>query len=513
MPTPTGPPRPKPTLAAILWVLATLTVPALSHKQRESPKSGLDELLNLGGSSCWGHEKGCSFEDAHGVDGIKCSDDIDVYSGKESRRIFHEQADFGYLAGIRETEQVICQGEESTLMCTKNLQFCHGSNIVLDMRGVHGQERSLRYQTDVLQPGNVGGRCEVFRRDILEDNFEHMSALQSWAPEMRNFASLNESFEDMCDVYVEEPTYVMKLDAVVNLYHHFCDFLNLYLSQHLLSSLDDEGNEDTFDLKKRILIWENDPYNSNFGAAFRAFTDRPLANLDAFGPARICFRRLVFSLPPRMFFGLYYNTPLIPNCSNSSLINSFSKFMLRQMGIVRRTKVDSSLLRVTLLSRETPHRRILNQNQLVAALEATGRYQVTLARFSHATDFLQQVQTVHDSDILVGMHGAGLTHLLFLPEWGSVFEVYDCADPGCYGDLARLRGVGYVGWTESEGPLAPRPERDPKLADPKTAHEKFTNYEFDPEEFVRKVDEARDKVISHPSFRTFLHQSGEKEEL
>lgn len=44
------------------------------------------------------------------------------------------------------------------------------------------------------------------------------------------------------------------------------------------------------------------------------------------------------------------------------------------------------------------------------------------------------------------MHGAGLTHLLFLPKWATIFELYHCEDPACYSDLARLRGVHYLTW-------------------------------------------------------------------
>lgn len=46
------------------------------------------------------------------------------------------------------------------------------------------------------------------------------------------------------------------------------------------------------------------------------------------------------------------------------------------------------------------------------------------------------------------MHGAGLTHCLFLPKWASLFELYHCEDPGCYSDLARLRGVHYITWED-----------------------------------------------------------------
>lgn len=68
------------------------------------------------------------------------------------------------------------------------------------------------------------------------------------------------------------------------------------------------------------------------------------------------------------------------------------------------------------------------------------------------------------------MHGAGLTHLLFLPDWAAVYEVwvrlvwptlemwlnvsytcrYNCGDDSCYSDLARLRGVKYFTWPQSK---------------------------------------------------------------
>ena len=34
------------------------------------------------------------------------------------------------------------------------------------------------------------------------------------------------------------------------------------------------------------------------------------------------------------------------------------------------------------------------------------------------------MQSSHNSDIFIGMHGAGLTHLLFLPDWAVIFELY-----------------------------------------------------------------------------------------
>ena len=58
--------------------------------------------------------------------------------------------------------------------------------------------------------------------------------------------------------------------------------------------------------------------------------------------------------------------------------------------------------------------------------------------------FRDQLTLTQNSDVFIGMHGAGLTHLLFLPDWAAVFELYACDDDDCYANLARLRGVKYL---------------------------------------------------------------------
>lgn len=87
----------------------------------------------------------------------------------------------------------------------------------------------LRYSTDVLKYGEIGGFCKL--SDVkLKQQLEHLSALQSWAPELRNFKQMNQRpIEDgLCDVVIEKPTYIMKIDATINMYN-FCFFI-IFLS-------------------------------------------------------------------------------------------------------------------------------------------------------------------------------------------------------------------------------------------------------------------------------------------
>lgn len=50
---------------------------------------------------------------------------------------------------------------------------------------------------------------------LFDEQMDHMSPLQSWAPELRNFVELNERpiETERCDLVYEKPVYIMKIDA------------------------------------------------------------------------------------------------------------------------------------------------------------------------------------------------------------------------------------------------------------------------------------------------------------
>lgn len=247
------------------------------------------------------------------------------------------------------------------------------------------------------------------------------------------------------------------------------------------------------------MIWESYSYRSAFQDAFEAFTRNPLWDLKTFRGETVCFKNLVFPLLPRMIFGLYYNTPLIYGCENSGLFKAFGEHVLHRLRIPLHERKNQRI-RVTLLSRDTQYRRILNEDELVRALKENPLYKVKKVVYNKKVSFKKQLEITRNSDIFIGIHGAGLTHLMFLPDWAAVFEIYNCEDPGCYKDLARLRGVKYFTW-ENNSKLV---QQDPGTHPDGGAHAKFTNYSFDVEEFLRIVSQATDYVKNHDSFKNFV---------
>lgn len=90
------------------------------------------------------------------------------------------------------------------------------------------------------------------------------------------------------------------------MYHHFCDFFNLYASLHLNMS-----HPTAFSRDVQIIIWETYPYSSSFAEIWKAFSMNSILTLRNFIGKTVCFKNVVFPLLPRMIFGLYYNTPLV----------------------------------------------------------------------------------------------------------------------------------------------------------------------------------------------------------
>lgn len=468
------------------------TLSKLCHEDEDCPYK---EHLQI--NRCWGYEDKCLLENRFSKPVCPGEHNGWTKTKKDQVEVYFAQADFGFVKQQLREMKIICEPtftDDSSLECSDHLRFCRGRNVMVNFTQIMQTDDPIRYNMDVLKEGDIGGYCTLFP-DRLSEHLDHMSPLQSWAPELKNFKRLNQRpiNEGHCDVIVEKPTVIMKIDATVNMYHHFCDFFNLYASLHLNIS-----DIDIFSTDIHILIWESYTYRSAFEDTFKAFTMHPIWDLKTFRGKTVCFRNLILPLLPRMIFGLYYNTPVIQGCKSSGLFKAFSEHLNHRLKVPFYERVDKRI-KITLLSRDTKYRRINNENELMQAIEEDDDYIVEKVVFNRDMSFLKQLEISRNTDVLIGIHGAGLTHLLFMPDWGSVFEIYNCEDPNCYMDLTRLRGLKYVTWTDSD-----KLQKDETIAYEGAAHAKFTNYVFDVNEFVTLVKEAANHVKTHPTFLKYI---------
>lgn len=86
---------------------------------------------------------------------------------------------------------------------------------------------------------------------------------------------------------------------------------------------------------------------------------------------------------------------------------------------------------------------------------------VTVVDFARLP-FAGQVGVVAAHDFLIGMHGAGLSHLLWLPDHAAVLELRPKTDMGwfCFQHMAEWRGFDFRLWENRQHPVNYREDSD-----------------------------------------------------
>ncbi|HEX2825413.1 MAG TPA: glycosyltransferase family 61 protein [Burkholderiales bacterium] len=85
-------------------------------------------------------------------------------------------------------------------------------------------------------------------------------------------------------------------------------------------------------------------------------------------------------------------------------------------------------------------RRLVNEDALVEALARIGFTAVDPG----ALGFEEQVATFADARVIVGVHGAALTNVLFAPRGATFVELYTTVHQPFYAELAAAKGMRYV---------------------------------------------------------------------
>ncbi|XP_076815217.1 EGF domain-specific O-linked N-acetylglucosamine transferase-like isoform X2 [Clavelina lepadiformis] len=450
--------------------------------------------------SCWGYEPLCMADMKFGREYSSCA-------SKKEENDFWELVDFGYVKKLQDELLVICKPNHNTdsyLYCTKYTRYCRAKHLYLDFTKLLIPGNTDKYREDVFEPGQIGGHCS-FDKALLESQSKHKSPLQSWYAELQQFSQL--PFKPMeetrnCDIVVNKTVVLMKLDYGGNMFHHFCDFFNLYVSQHV--------NDSWFGQDIQIVNWDtaNSAYFDLFPTSWQAFTKHPTSPLVAWHGKRVCIRDVMFPLLPRMRRGLYYNTYVPGTCVGSNLFRAFSEHFLYRMNIpLHGPLVVNNIpkVKVTLLRRGNPknnnvYRQIKNQDVLVSKIRELSNVDVKVVEYNwKEISFKEQLTITRNTDIFIGMHGAGLTHFLFLPDWAVAIELYNCGDKHCYHDLARLRGVHYMTWPKdpSVAPVASDQGKHAVYGN----NPKFWNWTFDPDTFKKIVQRAVEYVLKNNQYQ------------
>ncbi|KAJ3415502.1 hypothetical protein HDV05_004704 [Chytridiales sp. JEL 0842] len=101
--------------------------------------------------------------------------------------------------------------------------------------------------------------------------------------------------------------------------------------------------------------------------------------------------------------------------------------------------------RVTLILRDGDLRKIVNENEVINMLKSLP-VRLTVTKFGNLT-LQQQLHIAHNTDVLITMHGAALTHILFMQPGSVVIELFPYVfRKYIFQNIAHIMDVNYLLW-------------------------------------------------------------------
>ena len=246
--------------------------------------------------------------------------------------------------------------------------------------------------------------------------------------------------------YVKDFTIIVKRYEYVNLYHSMTDFYNAFLIMKFFQNTP----HDT-----KILLFDSHPKGSLDPVWAKIFNSYSrVSQLGAFSQ----YRHAVWNIPG-------YDSPMYDysNPERIPLIEEFRQFFLKQYGVLGKSALGCKRLKLVIIWRRNYvaharnpkgriERKIWNEVELLRVAEKTGFFSFVIGIQLEKLSMKSQLSIVSNADVLVGMHGAGLTHTLFLPSHAGLIElVPEYFSPlGHFEGLARWRGLHYLRWINED---------------------------------------------------------------
>ncbi|KAF6830091.1 DUF563 domain-containing protein [Colletotrichum musicola] len=184
------------------------------------------------------------------------------------------------------------------------------------------------------------------------------------------------------------------------------------------------------------------------------------------------------------------------DCKDAPLLRVFTRRVMQKFGVEFKTgRRETKTLNITFIDRRGT-RKLMDQDVLLEA----ARKEFPLPDFNiqsidfAAISFPDQLQVVQETDILVGVHGAGLTHTMFLRENGAaVVEIQpsSMAHKG-FKNLAQMLGHRYF---STHGEMVGHEEDNGRKRDLVNGDRwQFADVPIDEEAFLQLVGAAVDSM-------------------
>lgn len=301
--------------------------------------------------------------------------------------------------------------------------------------------------------------------------------------------------KSQCDEWVEHPVLVVQRDTFANFFHDSEDFFNVFVAlsilkwtkgdtQIFLTDLYPEGP--FWDMWKEVYASPTRPTMTAWALrnAYGQHTSNSNANAGLTHKRQVCFKNLAIGIygPAAPITVASWNTP----CSKTALVRAYSDYVIRSLELQSFTHyaqpTPSKRVQVTYLARrassEWPEKRfcndttsfflcelwagfgirslgrmVRNEKEVLDSLRSleskvfdNGAKVVVKDVDYNLLSFKDQIKTDLETDIMIGPHGAGLMHNIFMRDRAVLIELSVDGSGGNrhFHNLARWYGRDYV---------------------------------------------------------------------
>lgn len=249
---------------------------------------------------------------------------------------------------------------------------------------------------------------------------------------------------------------VKREELVHNTWHALMEIFSTYMTLDILRMAINPSTGSPYfqesDIKNTQILFVDDYLDGPYYDLWTMFATKPVLRLkDLKSGTRIRTGKIIVPLAGG-------SNPLWQgdwdelDCSESTLLRAFSSRVLQFHKIATPSKPPNSPITLTYVDRTT-NRRLSDQAALLETLRIN-HPEITINVVDLASiSFPEQLSIVRSTDILVGVHGAGLTHGIFLPPRSALIEImpFNLAHKG-FRNMAKMLGNRYVAVEAQDNP-------------------------------------------------------------
>ncbi|PGH17823.1 hypothetical protein AJ80_04646 [Polytolypa hystricis UAMH7299] len=241
---------------------------------------------------------------------------------------------------------------------------------------------------------------------------------------------------------------LLKREGAFNTWHSMIEIFSMTLSMDILQMTKDPTSNAPFftvdDIEDTHVLILDEHDDGPYFDLWTLFAKKPILKLSNISPTALLENFNVIIPLPGGSNPTWQGDWKVNPCTRGELLRTFSQRVLDFYNITKPTRTDDNKrVKVTFIDR-TESRRLTDSTAYLAAVSAAFPYVDVQSIDFAAIPFKEQVSIIRNTDVLVGVHGGGLTHGMFLPAGSAMVEILPAQlDHKGFHNLAKLLGHTY----------------------------------------------------------------------